>query len=124
MKDDEQKRNVYELADPPSHLLHSCPWAAQVREAPCPQIVWRNNMYITMTGSDNTLCTVNYAKNAIYWRTYIFSYFCSYPIPTVSTTSTSPELLNRDHRECDQFNQAVDAPRSPNHVEITYLTIY
>ena len=46
------------------------------------------------------------------------------PIPTVSTTSTSPELLNRDHRECDQFNQAVDAPRSPNHVEITYLTIY
>ena len=81
-------------------------------------------MYITMTGSDNTLCTVNYAKNAIYWRTCMFSYFCSYPIPTVSTTSTSPELLNRDHRECDQFNQAVDAPRNPNHVEITYLTIY
>ena len=123
MKDVEQKHNVYELTDPPSHTSLFLP-VGDPRETPCPQIVWRNNMYITMTGSDNTLCTVNYAKNAIYWRTYIFSYFCSYPIPTVSTTSTSPELLNRDHRECDQFNQAVDAPRSPNHVEITYLTIY
>ena len=46
------------------------------------------------------------------------------PIPTVSTMSTSPQLLNRDRRECDQFNQADDAPRSLNHVEVTYPTIY
>ena len=46
------------------------------------------------------------------------------PISTVSTMSTSPQLLNRDHRECDQFNQADDAPRSLNHVEVTYPTIY